>query len=201
MIGGMATRTASRTPPIPTPSHDVPPGAAPPAANVHDAAAELLGDPVLGPGFDRIVHTTFKIDPFLDFALVEKALDPKGNDPAVLIDALDHAETAARTAHRLLVNAQLAYDQAKGEIATSESALRNKAREELEALKAAGDFKKAITNDDVESEMARRYPVDIAANRTRLLKAKGTVEHLERMADLTKLRIRTLDTLVSAARR
>lgn len=178
------------------------PEASPPAApNVRDAAAELLGDPILGPAFDRIVHTTFKIDPFTDFTLVERALDPKGNDPAVLIDALDHAETAARTAHRLLVNAQLAYEQAKGEVATSESALRNKAREELEALKEKGEFKKTITNDDVESEMARRYPVDVAANRTRLLKARGTVEHLERMADLTKMRIRTLDTLVGAARR
>lgn len=190
MIATMASRTTS----LRTTSSDI-------APNVRDAAEELLGGPVLGAGFDRIVRSVFAIDPVADFDTVQHALEPKGTDPAILIDALDHSETAARTAHRLLVNAQLAYEQAKQECETTESALRERARKTLEEQKEAGERKKAITNDDVTSEMARQFPVDVAANNTRLLKARGTVEHLERLADLTKTRIRTLDTLVSAARR
>lgn len=189
---GMTSRTRSSS--VLTPSPDLTPQG-------RDATAELLGDPVLGYGFDRIVHSVFKIDPFADYAIVESALDPKGTDVQVLIEALDHAETAARTAHRLLVNAQLAYEQAKNEVAVSESALRERARATLEEQKEKGERKKAITNDDVESEMARLFPLDTAANRARLMKARGTVEHLERLADLAKSRIRTLDTLVGAARR
>lgn len=201
MIGGMATRTGTPQ------SHQQVTAAA------HDATTELLGDPVLGGGYDRIVHSIFRVDPLADYATVELSLEPKGNDPAILIDALDKSETAARCAHRLLVNAQLAYEEAKLEVARIESPLREGARKHLEAQKETtpGDEAdkgkptarrtKTITNDDVESAMAQLYPADITACRRRLIKAKGTVEHLERLADLVKMRIRTLDTLVSAARR
>jgi len=188
MIAGMASRTGTQTP------QQI-------SASAHDATAELLGDPVLGGGYDRIVHRVFKIDPFDDYVLVERCLEAKGNDFGTLVDALDHAETGARAAHRLLVNAQLAYEQTKLEVARIESPLREGARKHLEDQKGSGERKKAITNDDVESAMAQLFPEDVAKARERLLKARGTVEHLERLADLAKSRIRTLDTLVSTARR
>ncbi len=196
-----------------------------------DATAELLGantEVVLGVEFDGIVRTTFALTAAsveADYMLVELAIQPLGHNrnSAMLTDALDKAHVAARTSHRLLVNAALVFEKVKTEIESAQGALREAAKKNLLAAddeqlgaepivdegdgaetskkktKAAAPRRKSITNDDVTAEMHRLYPKDMAAYRERLAKAKGTVDHLEWMTDIVKSRIRSLEVMLSRA--
>lgn len=177
-------------------------------------------DVVLGPEFDGIVHSVFAVTAAsinADYQLVELAIQPLGRqkDAASILDALDKAQSAARTAHRLLVNMQLIYEKVKGEVASALGALRDSATKSLidkgdddlpafdesdAKSKKAKVRTKAITNADVEAEMARIFPKDMSALRDRQAKAKGAVDHVEFMTDLVKSRIRSLEVMVSAAR-
>lgn len=189
------------TGPDPAPNLSEPPQVQAPAAEL----GELFGPPVFGNHYDRIVSRIFTVDPFGEYDELERDLkldvSPERVDYGTLAMALNKGEDNARRAHKLFVNAKLHLAQVEAEVEKLEGTLRMQVVGELAQQKAEGKLSKAATKDDVIAEMSRIFPDEVMRFRTRIAKAKLSVEHLERLSDLWRSRCRTLDTLVSTARR
>lgn len=175
------------------------------AANLAPELTEIFGDPVFGNGYDRIVSKVFTVDPYGEYELLEFNLkldvSPERVDYATLAQALNQGEDFARRAHKLFVNAKLHLAVVEAEVEKLEGSMRMRVVEKLADMKAKGELSKAATKDDIAAEMSRLFPDDVMRFRTRITKAKLSVEHLERLSDLWRSRCRTLDTLVSTSRR
>lgn len=188
-----------------------------PAETVTDQEAEDAADalfagkgapPTMGPGHERIQSRLFAIDELAECDALETGLKigtattpVHRADYATLLDALDAAEDNARRAHRLYVNGKLALAAFEIDIAVFEADMYAKASNRLEEQKAKGERTKTITDADVRAAMAGLFPDQVRDHATRLQKAKRSVDYFERLADLWKSRCRTLDVMVSTARR
>jgi hypothetical protein len=160
-----------------------------------------------GPGvhadFDRIVETIYQVDAFKDYEDLEANLevgDQRG-DYRTLTEHLDKAERRARRAHALYLGAKL--ERAKWEMDSEVvlARMRDQAAEELENEKARGERKKAITDADVRARMAEKFPDEWRHQEVKRVKLKGAEEHLERLADLWKVKCFSLSTMLSNLRK
>lgn len=165
--------------------------------------AEKNTDPHLSPGLESVVHKIFQVDAHSDYEALEKALSVGSSrtDYASLLKAIDEAETNARKAHKLYLAAKLEAESWEIDHTNVMAGMRSHAVENLEREKAAGDRKKAITNADVEAEISALFPDEWKHQAQRRVQVKGTVEHLERLADLWFQRCKTLGTMIATLRK
>jgi hypothetical protein len=178
------------------------PDAQPTEPEVPMFASANLG-PGINPDIRRIVETIYAVDASKTYDELEQNLevgDQRG-DYGTLQKHLDKAEDRARRAHQIYLSAKLEFAGWEIDNTKVMAAMRSQATQALEAEKAAGDRKKAITNDDVTSAMAEIFPDQWKAQEITRVKLKGTVEHLERLADLWKNKCHSLGTLLSTLRK
>jgi hypothetical protein len=160
-----------------------------------------------GPGvhadFERIVETIYQVDAFKDYAELEQSLevgDQRG-DYRTLTEHLDKAERRARRAHALYLGAKLELARWELDSEVTLAGMRKQASEALEEEKQRGERKKMITNDDVRSRMGEMFPDEWRHQELKRVKLKGTVEHLERLAELWKVKCFSLGTMLSNLRK
>lgn len=157
----------------------------------------------MGPGYERIIERTFKIDEWQEHLDLEEALTI-GNvtraEYGLLADALDNAEDNARRAHRLYCNAVVALEGFEADASAIEGGLWDQASAELQNEHAEGTRKKAPTKDDIKARMATLFSDEVRNLAMKRAKAKTTVDHLSRIADLWRNRCHTLRTFVEKAR-
>lgn len=154
--------------------------------------------------FDRIVEHFFTVDVGHEYERLEGLLAlgrASEAEHAVLVDELDKAGDRARVAHLLYVNARVALEGFEIDATVVESDMRAQATAVLQAQKEAGHRSKAITDADVDSQIAKMFPDQYRANRVGREKAKRAVEHLKAFAELWSARQQALDAIVRTARR
>jgi hypothetical protein len=152
--------------------------------------------PELDVGLDRVIVSVFKVDIATTYDELENALwIDDALTPQTIRLALNKAEENARQAHRLYVAAKLAHETFEISCKRVEAELRQSALDRLNAEKDAGLNRKQITESDVDSMMAALYPDEHQAIHQRRNRAKLTIEHLKRLADLWQSRCRSLTSL------
>ena len=163
-----------------------------------------VGRVSMGDGYERIQTRIFDLDPISEYEELEQALklgkSAHTATYAEIVDALDLAEDNARRAHALFCHARVELERFEIEVSLSESAMRESAQRALFEAKERGEFKKVISNDDVEAYMRTHNTDEYTDSMIRRQKAKRMVEHLERLADLWRKRRDTLDTMGNRAR-
>lgn len=146
------------------------------------------------PGLERVIERVYAVDVEKTYEDLERnlAIGDERADRGTLLRHADRGEERARQAFGLYLRARLDLERWEAEAKSVTAALRDRALSSLEAEKTAGERKKAITNEDVEHEMARQFPDEVTAQRVKREKLKGTVEALERLAALWRSRPMTL---------
>jgi hypothetical protein len=153
------------------------------------------------PGFARIVERVFDLpDPDAEYQHLEQALTVGSQEFDSLFAALDSAESNARRAHRLYVNARLEHDRYTHDCEVVTAALWSAAQASLQADKDAGLRTKQITDSDTRHKASELYPDEYRDISTRTAKADGMLKHLERLADLWQSRCRSLSALLATKR-
>lgn len=155
------------------------------------------------PDFQRIVETVFAADSLRDYTDLEQNLQvgEERGDYRTLMTHLDKAEDRARRAHRLYLGAKIELESWEQDANKVTAVMRGEASATLEAEKAAGERKKAITNPDVEAKMSEMFADEYAGQALTRARLKGTVEHLEWLAGLWKGRCHSLGTMLANLRK
>jgi len=182
----------------PPPKHpSTPPPARPPLF------ASANKGPGINPDMQRIVETLYAADAFKDYSDLESSLEigEERTNYQTLMTHLDKAEQRARRAHRLYLGAKLELETWEQDAKKVTSVMRAQASAELEGEKAAGERKKAITNPDVDAKMSEMFADEYSSQALTRAKIKGAAEHLERIAELWKIRCHTLGTMLSNLRK
>jgi hypothetical protein len=153
--------------------------------------------PRISPDVARIVETLYAADAFRDYEELEKNLEvgEQRGDYATLREHLDKAERRARKAHQLYLGVKLERANYDRDAAVTLAAMRQKAHDELEDEKGAGERKKMITDADVMQRVAEKFPDEWRAQEQAKDKLKGTessIEHLVKMWDAKCYSLRTL---------
>jgi hypothetical protein len=195
---------ASRTVPAPPPSE----ATAPPEKPRREPPPALFATahgPVPGvtPDFQRVVETIYAADAMADYDDLEKNLvvGEERGDLRSLQAHLDRGEDRARRAHRLYLGAKLELERWDADQKVVWSKMREKCRDQLEQEKRDGERKKVIANADIDERIADQFPDEWRHYAVNKAKMKGTVEHLERLADLWKQRCHSLGTLLTTLRK
>lgn len=154
----------------------------------------------------RVVETIVAFDPeeMNERLKLELSLGSSGSSVATaeLHDALERAQDNADDASALYVHAARTAAASDVDLRVIESALYQRASEQLEKEKADGDRKKAITAKDVQSYMDIHYTEEVRDIETKKEANKRAVDHFENRARLWRDRARTLEALAqSKARR
>jgi hypothetical protein len=159
--------------------------------------------PGITPDMQRIVEAVYAVDAWRDYQDLEQNLeigDQRGDYKTVAAH-VDGAEKRARRAHALYLSAKLELLRFEKESDKVLSGMRQKASETLEDEKSAGERRKAITNEDVRSQMAAMFPDEVGAQEEKLAQLKGAVSHMERLADLWKNRCFSAGNLLTTLRK
>lgn len=170
----------------------------------HRSIEQKLAELSAGP-LDRIVEQIFVIDPEGEFERLSGALKigtettpAHAVSTATLTNAADAAEDNARAAHALYATAELERETFEIDARVIMSDMRRTAVASLELNKKRGD--KTITVKDIESEIARVFPDAYRDLAVRRKKVELAAEHMKRLADLAKERIKTTNTLLQTKR-
>lgn len=161
--------------------------------------------PKMSAAFERILSRTFAIDVLalsdeLDGRL-RLPVEPDRADWGSIANALAVASENARKAHLLYANAVVAAEEFEARVETTEASLRAEAMKSILALQADGRYpKKAVTNEDVRSEMARLHPDECERNAVKRAKVKRMVDQLQREAELHKHFPHSLEVILSTSR-
>lgn len=162
------------------------------------------GLPRMHEGFERIVTTMYALDISGTYERVRDGLRLPVSAERASRDELRRdlcaAEDRAREAHLLYSNARVALEEWEADCEVAATHLRQEAQSRLAEEKVAGRHPKAITNGDVEAEMARAHPDEFRRQRVGREKRKRMVDHLERLADLWRVRRSSLEALLASAR-
>lgn len=170
---------------------------------IEPGAASSNDGPTMGVGYERIIARTFDIDEWAEFEAIESALrvgNPTRAEYGILVTALDDAEDNARRAHRLYCNAVVAHELFEVDARVIEAGMRDQASAELEREKVEGSRSKAPTIADIEARMATLFTDEVRSLAERRAKAKQSVAHLERIADLWRSKCRSLQVMVEKSR-
>lgn len=170
-----------------------------------DPADEDDRTPKMSDAFERILSRTFAIDVLgMSDALDGKLrlpVEPDRADWASLANAVANATENARKAHLLYANAEVALEEFEARVEVNEASLRAEAMKSILALQAEGRYpKKNVTNEDVQSEMARLHPDEFERNRVKRSKTKWMVEQLKREAELHKYFSKSLEAILNTSR-
>lgn len=155
------------------------------------------------PDVQRIIETIYAPDIFQQYGDLEQNLevgDDRG-DYRTLTVHLDKAEARARRAHKLYLGAKLELAGWELDARKVTSAMRGEALAELEAEKEAGERRKAITNDDVESRIAEKFPDEWKAQQLTHVRLKGVVDDMEHMTRAWNNKCGDLRTLLETLRK
>lgn len=155
------------------------------------------------PDFERIVEAVYQVDAWREYEDLEKNLEVGDgrSEYGTVAKHLDQQEDRARRAHKLYLSAKLELLRFEAECLKVQAPMRERATGILSDQKADGDRKKVITNDDVKAKMVELYPDEFSYQEEKLAKLKGTVSHMERLADLHKQRCFSASTLLSTLRK
>lgn len=159
---------------------------------------------VVASEFDGLVETVFSIPNIRDAHtdLVDSLqIGEKRTDYGTVLRALDEAETKARRAHLLYLGSLLEQKKWTIDADKTEAGMRAAAVSKLEEEKAHNDRTKRIVEADVDAKMLDLYPDEYAHLETKRLKVKGTVEAMERLAELWKGRCFSLRTILETMRK
>lgn len=178
--------------------------AAPRLRSEHRSIEQKLAELSAGP-LDRIIEQIFVDDPEGEFRRLSGELKigtertpAHAVSHATLTDAADAAEDNARAAHALYATAELERETFEIDARVILSDMREQALASLAMKKQRGD--KTITEKDIEAEIARRFPDVFRDLAVRRKKIELAVEHIKRLADLAKERIKTTNTLLQTKR-
>lgn len=164
----------------------------------------------MGGGFGRVITHQFRpTDAYLEYTELRAMLRSDGRASALsygeLVDALDVAEDAAHRGAELCAQAKVVHDEFDFNAKVIAAALRKNAVEELERRKA--EFKaenktagKAITNDDIEAEIASQNPDEWLELESRRGKARRSIALFEDLAVRLAERAKDLRQMVARAR-
>jgi hypothetical protein len=164
----------------------------------------------MGGGFGRVITHQFRpTDAYLEYTELRTMLRSEGRASQLsygqLVDALDVAEDAAHRGAELCAQAKVMHDEFDFNAKVIAAALRKNAVEELERRKA--EFKaenktagKAITNDDIEAEIASQNPDEWLELESRRGKARRSIALFEDLAVRLAERAKDLRQMVARAR-
>jgi hypothetical protein len=168
-----------------------------PNAAIPQAAGSARGAPAMAQGYERITERVFSLpapdalfEGLMDELEVKEALTPQA-----VAQAANVCERRALDAHQLYVCARADHERYESETARVMGALREAATAELQQEKNDGKRSKAITNDDVEGRASSMFPDEWTDIVMRRAKAKGMIEHLERLASLWRYRSANMTNL------
>lgn len=175
------------------------------AAAQYPVAVERVNKAVERPiqkGFEKILETLFIEDPWATFQDLEQklALFDRRTDPGSTLEALDLAETNARSAHRLFCTAKVAHREWELENALVFSAMYAEATASLQQEKDSKARNKAITDADVTHRAVVLFPDEYKAQEVRKTKVEMMVKSMENLADMWKSRVFTLRAIQEAQR-
>lgn len=150
----------------------------------------------------RIVESVFIDDPDAVYTRLEAGLrvGERRTDYSTLMRALDDAEGNARDAHRLMITAKLEAERWELENRSIYAAMREQARDALQAEKDKKQRSKAITDADVEDMAAIMFPDEYAAQQVKLRRVNLTVKSMEDLVSKWDSRCRSLQTMLSKLR-
>jgi hypothetical protein len=114
--------------------------------------------------------------------------------------ALDSAEHRARRAFRVYLQVQEMREEWELENKVIFGSMRAEAMRTLQREKDSGARSKAITNDDIEAEMARIYPDQWIAQEKQRAKARRVEEDARHRAEMWSSKCRSLGVLVTKGR-
>lgn len=181
----------------------VPPSVPPPAKPSKNLPFDGK-PPVLPDGYESIVTHVFELpDPELVYSDVIngiKAVKASKCSMSELMDALDSAQSNALAARKLLVNMKLTVTAVSMDTNVLMSAMRDQASAALEREKEAGLRKKAITEADVQAQVATMFPDEWKAVQDRDAKSKQSVAFLEDLCERAVERARDLRAIVASSR-
>jgi hypothetical protein len=155
------------------------------------------------PDIQKIVECVYAPDVFQQYGELEQNLeigDERG-DYRTLTVHLDKAEVRSRRAHKLYLGAKLELASWELDSRKVTSAMRGEAAAELEAEKAAGERKKAITNDDVEARIAEKFPDEWKAQQLTHVRLRGVVDDMEHLTRAWSNKCHDLRTLLETLRK
>ncbi len=154
--------------------------------------------------FAQVVETLYQeMDAVQEFKRLSEQLEV-GDDRAdygSVNKHLDRAETNARKAHKLFLQAELEQKRFTLVNDVVGGKLRDDAYLTLQSEKDNGDRKKAITDADVVARMSVLFPDEMRSQEEKKLKVKGMVEHCEHLTDLWKSRCKSLQTMLTQIRK
>ena len=154
--------------------------------------------PDLSDSMATMIESTFEmVDPSGTYDELVKALDKRRDalTPGTIRTQLADSARLYRESHRLYIVARHDQERFDNEYTVVLATLREEAKTELEAEKAVGKLKKAITDADVMSRVSRMYPDEYRELQDRHIRARKMVEHLKHLVDVFKNRMRALATL------
>lgn len=159
--------------------------------------------PEASEAFDRVTERIFTVDILDSFDYVESKLKIglQRTDYGTLLESLDEAEENARIAHKIYAAAKVERESWDIDAEVIKSAIWKAAKSSLEGDKAAGKLTKQITDADVRSECAALYPDEWKRLSIREKKYRMAEEHLQHLAELWKIRCKTLQTMISTLRK
>ncbi len=161
------------------------------------------GLPKMHAGFERIVRDVYEVDVWESYRRIRDLRLPVTADRASRDDlrrALGDADANARDAFLLWCNAKVALEAWEADCEIARAHLHAEAQTRLAEEKAAGRHPKAITNDDVQAEIAREHPDEMRRQRVGRERRKRMVDALEDLAARWRDRRSSLEALLGAAR-
>lgn len=176
-------------------------------AEIVQPASAVRGDeintsgPRLTPGYERIQERVFDLpDPESEYAELQAGLQVGNQQFDSIYGALDRAEDNARRAHRLYICARVDAERFALDADVTEGSLWAAASADLQRDKDNGARTKQITDADVRARIATMFPEQWSELQQRRIKARKTIEHLERFADLAKTRCFSLANMLATKR-
>ncbi len=160
----------------------------------------------LSRGFERIVKSIFDDGPEIDeqFAeLREKlAFDERASSKSSgqIQDALDRASEYSQQAAELLARAKINLERFEAYASVTESAIRERAHNELTQQKEDGTYKGRFSKDDVESVMTQIAADEYSALNVKRAEVKRTIDVLEALAANWVDRTRNLRAMLAMGR-
>lgn len=158
-------------------------------------------------GYENIIDNLFTVDPDALYGEVVECLEldsrASRTDYGHLVEALDRAESNVEKALRLVANAKVTYAAYSADVKVIEGELHSQAAREIQEAYEDPDNKevtKKPTVADVEAYKASTYHDEYADCKTRLEKAKRSVEYLEGLQKAVSERARDLRQMCAGAR-
>lgn len=185
---------------VDVPAPVAPPLPPPPGELFGSAQGSFPMPPDLKRGFQTIVVDLYAegYDVLVEWRDIADSMTIKDAlTPQRLQQEANDREAIAIRAHRLYIVAKVEVEAYLRSTMPTYGAIRQGATEALEILKATGKRSKQITDADVLSEAARKYPDEWHAICECRAQAEGMLKQIERLSDLARSRCFTVNKMMS----